>query len=121
MTALDRLLSPEDVIRVSLSSVPDPGARLELSTALIVLGLKLAGYQIVPLEGAAPIGVSSSPRPSVPAAGGSSAPTPELAAPAPEQEKRKDPLRFPFSCPVCHKIRNDRAHAEECDNSRCPI
>jgi hypothetical protein len=107
-------LEPLEIIRVSLASLPDD-ASLELKGAVVALGLKLGGYQIVPI---APSSVPSSVPKIAPAAIAKAAPAAEPPAP---EEKRKDPIRFPFHCPICNKIKGNRETAEECDNSRCPV
>jgi hypothetical protein len=108
-------LEPIEIIRVSLASLPDD-ASLELKGAVVALGLQLGGYQIVPIgERSAPSSV-----PKIAPAIAKAAPAEAAAAPAPE-EKRKDPIRFPFHCPICNKIKGNRETAEECDNSRCPV
>lgn len=116
---IGRNLSPEDVIRISLASAPGGEgqvARNELSARIVLLGLKLAGFQIVPADGAAASGAESGAG----AGAESAAPQPPSGARPPRVPLPK-PDVWPKHCTRCNKIVTDRGTAELCEQTECPL
>jgi len=96
MTA--RHISPEEAIDIALSMAP-PGMP---PGSLALLALRLAGYQVVAdADGREQSGL----------AGGAS----RTAVPKIKRET------WPKNCAVCNKIINDKAHADACARTDCPI
>jgi len=91
-------LTPLEAINIAMRTAPDD-LRATAAASLALMALELCGYKIVAADEVALAD----------------------AAPASTVPKVKMPEKWPKQCARCNKIRNDRAHADECDDTACPI